>query len=42
MGDRRWVLNRYDADGIFARECFEKAKTILHISKILSVYNSLK
>tara|TARA_R110000868_G_scaffold80815_1_gene229177 strand:- start:250 stop:789 length:540 start_codon:yes stop_codon:yes gene_type:complete len=42
MGDTRWVLNRYDADGVFARECFEKAKTILHISKILSVYNSLK
>lgn len=42
MGDTRWVLSRYDADGVFARECFEKAKTILHISKILSVYNSLK
>lgn len=42
MGDIRWVLSRYDADGVFARECFEKAKTILHISKTLSVYNSLK
>jgi hypothetical protein len=42
VGDTRWVLNRYDADGVFARECYEKAKTILHISKILSVYNSLK
>ena len=42
MGDTRWVLDRYDADGVFARKCFEKAKTILYISKILSVYNSLK
>lgn len=42
IGDTRWVLSRYDADGVFARECFEKAKTILHISKVLSVYNSLK
>lgn len=42
VGDTRWVLNRYDADGVFARECFEKAKTMLYISKILSVYNSLK
>jgi hypothetical protein len=42
VGNTRWVLNRYDADGVFARECFEKAKTILYISKILSVYNSLK
>lgn len=42
MGNTRWVLNRYDADGVFARECFEKAKTILYIPKMLSVYNSLK
>lgn len=42
MGDARWVLNRYDADGVFARECYEKAKTILYISEVLSVYNSLK
>jgi hypothetical protein len=42
MGDTRWVLDRYDADGVFARECFEKAKNILYISKTLSVYNSLK
>jgi hypothetical protein len=41
-GDSRWVLNRYDADGVFARECFEKAKNILYISEVLSVYNSLK
>jgi hypothetical protein len=44
MGDTRWVLNRYDADGVFARECYEKTKTktILYINKVLSVYNSLK
>jgi hypothetical protein len=42
MGDIRWVLNRYDADGVFARECYEKAKIILYIDKVLSVYNSLK
>jgi hypothetical protein len=42
IGNTRWVLNRYDADGVFARECFEKAKTILYIDKVLSVYNSLK
>jgi len=42
MGDTRWVLDRYDADGVFARECFEKAKTILYINKVLSVYNTLR
>jgi hypothetical protein len=41
-GDSRWVLNRYDADGVFARRCFEKAKTILYIEKVLSVYNTLR
>jgi len=41
-GDTRWILNKYDADGFFARECFEKAKTILHIPKVLSVYNTLR
>ena len=42
MEDTRWVLDRYDADGVFARECFEKAKTILYINKVLSVYNTLR
>lgn len=41
IGNTRWVLNRYDADGVFARECYEKAKTIFYIPKVLSVYNSL-
>jgi hypothetical protein len=38
----RWALNRYDADGFFAVECYENAKKTLHISKVLSIYNSLK
>jgi hypothetical protein len=42
VGDTRWVLDRYDADGVFARRCFEKAKTILYIDKVLSVYNTLR
>jgi len=41
MGDTRWVLNRYDADGVFAHECYNKATTKLYIPKVLSVYNSL-
>jgi hypothetical protein len=40
--DTRWILNRYDADGVFANECFKKAKNHIYIPKILSVYNSLK
>ena len=42
VSNTKWVLNKYDADGVFARECYEKAKTILYIDKILSVYNTLR
>jgi hypothetical protein len=38
----RWVLDRYDADAVFAMECYKNAKDTLYIPKILSVYNSLK
>jgi hypothetical protein len=41
VGDTRWVLDRYDADGVFAHECYKKAKTNKNIPKVLSVYNSL-
>lgn len=42
IGDTRWVLNRYDADGLFAYECRQKSKSYKYIDKILSVYNSLR
>jgi hypothetical protein len=42
IGDIRWVLNRYDADGIFAHDCYNKSNTKLYIPKVLSIYNSLK
>jgi hypothetical protein len=42
VGNKRWVLNRYDADGLFAHECYEKAQNKMYIPKVLSVYNSLK
>lgn len=42
IGDTRWVLDRYDADGLFAYECRQRSKTYRYIDRILSVYNSLK
>jgi hypothetical protein len=42
VGDLRWVLNRYDADGIFAHECYKKARNKIYIPQTLSVYNSLQ
>jgi hypothetical protein len=38
----RWILDRYDADGVFAVECYKNAKETLYIPKVLSIYNSLK
>lgn len=35
-------VNLYYADGVFAKECFEKSTNILYIPKVLSVYNSLR
>lgn len=42
VGDVRWVLHRYDADGVFAHECHQKAKNKSYINKVLSVYNTLR
>lgn len=42
IGDVRWVIHEYSADGIFAEECYKKASTKLYIPKVLSTYNSLR
>lgn len=41
IGNTRWVINKYEADGIFANECFNKSKTTKRINKVLSTYNYL-
>jgi len=35
-------VNLYHADGIFAKECFDKSINIMYIPKVLSIYNSLR
>ena len=35
-------VNDYVADGIFAEQLFSKSKSHIHISKVLSIYNSLR
>jgi hypothetical protein len=42
IGDTRFILNKYEADGLFANECYLKSKNHIHIPKPLSVYNSLR
>jgi hypothetical protein len=42
VGDIRWVINKYDADGYFASECFHKSKNNKHINIVLSTYNILR
>ena len=41
IGNKRFVLHRGDADGVFAENCYNKAKNKHYINKVLSVYNSL-
>jgi hypothetical protein len=40
--DIKWVLDRYEADGIFAEQCYNKSKFPIYIPKVLSIYNILK
>jgi len=42
LGNTRWILNRYDADGVFANECWLKSGNYKYIDKVLSIYNSLR
>lgn len=41
IGNTRFIIDRYDADGYFAIECFNKSKTKHNLHKILSTYNLL-
>ena len=42
IGDARWITDRYNADGIFAEDCYKKSNKIKYIPKVLSTYNSLR
>ena len=42
LGDTKFIINRYDADGYFAQECFSKSKNSIYIPKPLSIYNQLR
>jgi len=42
MGDSDWALDRYDADGYFAREMRLKSETVKEIYDYLSIYNYLR
>lgn len=42
VGISRWELDKYDADGRFALECFAKAKNHILLDKVLSTYNLLR
>ena len=42
IGDLRWQIDKYEADGIFAEKCIEKKPSYISINKTLSIYNSLR
>lgn len=41
IGNTRFIVNKYDADGYFAIECFSKSNTKITLNKVLSTYNTL-
>jgi len=42
VGDTRWRIDVYEADGFFAIDCYEKATRKKYIDKVLSIYNQLR
>ena len=40
--DVRFVIDKYEADGVFAEQCYAKASTKVFIDKVLSIYNQLR
>ena len=42
IGDSRWEVGNYCADGAFAELCMQKNPTYISINKVLSIYNSLR
>jgi hypothetical protein len=42
VGNTKFIIDKYDADGYFAKECYEKSINKIYIDKVLSIYNSLR
>ncbi len=42
IGETRFNVTKYDADGHFAVECFAKSKNHIHLDMVLSTYNLLR
>lgn len=38
----KFMIEKYDADGYFATNCFQNAKNPIHLPIVLSVYNCLR
>lgn len=42
INNTKWIIDRYDADGYFATECYSRCKSPLILNKPLSIYNQLR
>jgi len=42
IGDERFVIDRYDSDGVLAENCYNRCKNPKYIPKVLITYNSLR
>ena len=40
--DNRWIIDKWEADGIFAQTIYRLSTSSVMIPKVLSIYNSLK
>lgn len=42
IGDSRWILDKYNADGYFLTDCFARSLNMIYINQELSFYNYLR
>jgi hypothetical protein len=42
INNTRFIIDKYDADGYFAKECYNKSTIKTYIDKELSIYNLLR
>jgi hypothetical protein len=42
VGESKFIIDKYDADGYFAKECYIKSNCKKYLNKPLSIYNNLR
>jgi hypothetical protein len=42
IGETKWIVDKYEADGYFAVDCYSKCKSFVAIDQFLSIYNCIR